>query len=104
MLTIDRCAPIWGGAVVEFGHGVIEDDDEPDEHFAGATAPPRTNGPTCPWCGQHHTSTRVAHADGEWYCSCGSLHNASDAEWRLLAEHRKKVIERRTRQHGEEGS
>lgn len=85
----------------DLGHGVIED-PEPDEHFAGATAPPRSNGPSCPWCGSHDDSTAVGHPDGKYLCSCGSLHNGTDAEWRILAEHRRKAIERRA-MHYEEG-
>ena len=70
----------------------------PDERYAG-TAAPRTNGPSCPWCGSHDTSVRVQRPEGEFLCSCGSLHNGSDAEWRLLAEHRKHAIERRAHLH-----
>ena len=84
----------------DLGAGVYEH-PEPDGHFAGATAP-RTNGPSCPWCGQHDNSVRVQHPDGEYLCGCGSLHNASDAEWRKLAEHRRKAIERRARQRGDD--
>jgi hypothetical protein len=85
--------------MTDLGAGVYEVPDEPDEHFAGTQAP-RTNGPSCPWCGQHDTSTRVAHPDGEWFCACGSLHNGTDGEWRRLAEHRRIAIERRARQRG----
>lgn len=88
--------------MTDLGAGVHET-PEPDAHFAGARAP-RTNGPSCPWCGQHDSSTRVQHPDGEYMCSCGSLHNGTDSEWRKLAEYRKKAIERRIKRvNNEEG-
>lgn len=69
---------------------------EPDAHFAGSAAP-KGNGPSCPWCGSHEKPRTVGHRNGKFLCGCGSLHNGTDAEWRMLAEHRKHSIERRNR-------
>ena len=49
---------------------------------------------TCPWCGRHGTSDIVNHPGGRFLCSCGSLHNGTDAEWRRLEDHRAGVAKR----------
>ena len=51
--------------------------------------------PSCPVCGRHGDATRVDLPHGRWYCSCGSLFNGTDAEWRRLARHRRMAAERR---------
>lgn len=83
--------------MTDLGAGVHETpDSEPNAHFAGTRAP-RTNGPSCPWCGAHDNSTVVSHPNGKYMCGCGGLHNGTDGEWRALAAHRRQAIERRVR-------
>lgn len=43
---------------------------------------------TCPWCGEHYTSFVVSFLRWRFLCSCGSLHNGTDAEHRRLADTR----------------
>lgn len=52
-------------------------------------------GVSCPWCGRHGSSVVVDHPEGRFFCSCGSLHFGSDAEWRRLAPHRLQNAQRR---------
>lgn len=50
--------------------------------------------PSCPVCGQHGTASRIGHPHGTYFCSCGSLFNGTDAEWRRWARHRLAHAER----------
>jgi hypothetical protein len=50
---------------------------------------------SCPMCGNHGTSSVVDHPGGKYFCSCGSLFNGSDHEWRALAKHREQYAKRR---------
>ncbi len=78
-------------------------DDEPPSNvrpFVRPARPARASGqvPSCPYCGEHDTASRVDHPSGApWFCACGSLFTGSDDEWRRLAEHRRMATERRAR-------
>ena len=57
--------------------------------------------PSCPWCGHHDRATFINSPEGRYLCSCGSLFDGTDEEWRRLAKHRRRAIELRT--HRTEG-
>lgn len=51
--------------------------------------------PTCPRCGENTSVARVMRPEGEWFCSCGQLFDASEAEWHRMARLRREFRERR---------
>lgn len=57
--------------------------------------PQGSNGPSCPYCGLIEGVTRVDNEHGKYYCSCGSLFEGTEDEWRRLARHRQLNVERR---------
>lgn len=46
--------------------------------------------PTCSWCGLNDRATRLEHHLGRFFCSCGSLFDGTESEWRRLANWRRK--------------
>lgn len=53
-----------------------------------------TDGPTCPVCGETGNASYVNRPEGMFFCSCGSLFNGTDSEWRRWAYHRRMAAER----------
>lgn len=76
-------------------HGIYEGDVQRDNVRALRPRPTIHNPPSCPYCGTNDCISRLNHEHGEWYCACGSLFTGSDAEWRRLADHRRRASERR---------
>lgn len=92
-------------------HGVIHDGPGPAGAEAGSNVrslnsarQQRNQSPTCPWCGITGTASRVNNPNGEWFCSCGSLFNGTDVEWRKLAAHRRASDQRRANDASTEAS
>lgn len=71
----------------------MSDDDLPSNVTPLRSSRPAS--PSCPYCGQHDTTSRVSHPAGEFFCSCGNLFHGTDSEWRKLARVREEFARRR---------
>lgn len=83
--------------MTDIGGGVHEDPwDDLGGHEPNQAPTPAARGivPSCPVCGEHGMASRIGHPDGTYFCSCGSLFNGTDAEWRRWARHRREHAER----------